>query len=97
MEHACDNLFWPWFQKSFFFWDNNALHIPVVGLSAIYASYIALSYVNNVWRDYVVKAQYSKDRELLFVTRVSPYGSTDEEVFEVAHLEVLPPSMKTGV
>ena len=27
-------------------------------------------------KDYVVKMQYSKDKELLFVTRVTPYGST---------------------
>jgi hypothetical protein len=39
-----------------FFWDNNALHIPVVAGTAMYATYIALSYVNNVWKDYVVKA-----------------------------------------
>lgn len=53
--------------------------------------------MNNIWRDYVVRAQYSKDRELLFVTRVSMLGSTEEEVYEVAHLEHLPPSVKSGV
>lgn len=48
-------------------------------------------------RDYVVKMQYSKDRELIFVTRVTPYGSTEEEVYETAHLEILPPSVKAGL
>lgn len=28
---------------------------------------------------------------------MSPYGSTSEEVYEVAHLEHLPPSVKSGV
>lgn len=41
--------------------------------------------------------QYSKDRELIFVTRLTPYGSTEEEVYETAHLEVLPPSVKAGL
>lgn len=47
--------------------------------------------------DYVVKMQYSKDKELIFVTRISPYGSSEEEVFETAHLECLPPSVKAGI
>ena len=47
--------------------------------------------------DYVVKMQYSKDKELVFVTRISPYGSSEEEVYETAHLECLPPSVKSGV
>jgi len=45
----------------------------------------------------VVKMQYNKDKELLFVTRISPYASWEEEVFEVQHLEIPPPSVKTGV
>lgn len=77
MEYGIDNIFHPYYARSMFFWDNNSIHVPVVGLVAIYASYIALSYVNNVWKDYVVKMQYSKDKELLFVTRVSPYGSSE--------------------
>ena len=48
-------------------------------------------------KDYVVKMQYSKDKELIFVTRISPYGSADEEVYETAHLECLPPSVKAGL
>lgn len=52
---------------------------------------------NNIMKDYVVKMQYSKDKELVFVTRVSLYGSTEEEVYETAHLECLPPSVKSGV
>lgn len=97
MDHAGDNLFWPHYNHTWFNWDNNAIHVPVVSLVALYASYIAMSYIHNSWKDYVVKVQYSKDRELLFVTRVSAYSSTMEEVYEVAHLERLPPSVLTGV
>lgn len=97
LEHAFDNIFYPYYQHTHFFWDNNALHIPTVGGVAIYATYIALSYINNIWKDYVVRAQFSKDKELLFVTRVSIFGSTEEEVYEVAHLEHLPPSVRSGV
>ena len=48
-------------------------------------------------RDYVVKMQYSKDKELIFVTRLSPFGGAEEEVYETAHLECLPPSVKAGI
>jgi hypothetical protein len=39
-------------------------------------TYFLFAGSDKVFRDYVVKLQYSKDKELLFVTRVSPYGST---------------------
>ena len=71
MEYAFDNLFTPYYQHSFYFWDTNQLHIPVTAITAMYSSYLALRFLNFMWGDYVVKAQYSKDKELLFVTRVS--------------------------
>lgn len=63
----------------------------------MYSTYLAFLSCHKYAKDYAVKIQYSKDKELLFVTRVSPYGATEEEVFEVAHLEMLPPSVKTAV
>ena len=39
--------------------------------------------MHNVWKDYVVRATFSKDKELLFITRVSPWASTEEEVYEM--------------
>lgn len=65
-----------------FFWDNNALHIPVAAGSIAYVLYVATSYAHRISNDYVVRAQYSKDKELLFVTKISPYGSTSEHVYE---------------
>jgi hypothetical protein len=53
--------------------------------------------MNFAWSDYVVKAQFSKDKELLFVTRISAFSSTREEVYEMAHLDSLPPSVISGV
>lgn len=96
-EHAMDNIFWPYYQRTWFNWDVNNLHIITIAGTALYASYIAVSYIHNSWKDYVVKVQYSKDKELIFVTRVSPYSSTMEEVYEVAHLERLPPSVRSSV
>jgi len=81
-EAAVDNLFLPYFQHSYMWFDYNGAHVPVVSLAALYATYIAMSYMHNVWKDYVVRATYSKDKELLFVTRVSPFASTEEEVYE---------------
>lgn len=48
-------------------------------------------------KDYVVKMQYSRDRELLFVSRISWYGRVDEEVHEMHHVEMLPPATKTSL
>lgn len=41
----------------------------------MYSSYYLFKASDRAFRDYVVRLQYSKDKELLFVTRVSPYGS----------------------
>jgi len=93
---AYDNMFIPYHQHTMFFFDNLGLHIPTIGGIALYATYSAIALAHRFWRDYVVKMQFSKDKELLFVTRISPLGALEEEVYETHHLEVLPPSVKTG-
>lgn len=92
-----EHLFVPTYTNTPYFFDNNGLHIPIAALTAAYTAYIGLGLGNQVFRDYVVRMQYSKDKELLFVTRLTPYGSTVEEVHEVAHLEILPPSVRSGL
>lgn len=54
------------------------LHIPAFAGTVMYLSYYFFVSSDKILKDYVVKLQYSKDRELLFVTRVSPYGATEE-------------------
>ncbi len=71
--------------------------MTVVALVAGYATHIAMTHIHNGWKDYVVKMQYSKDKELIFVTRISPFASTEVECYEAAHLEILPPSVRTAV
>lgn len=39
-----------------FWWDNNALHIPVTSISVMYACYIAVSYIHKGFSDYVIRA-----------------------------------------
>eukprot|EP00178_Gracilaria_changii_P022966 TRINITY_DN6879_c0_g1_i1.p1 TRINITY_DN6879_c0_g1~~TRINITY_DN6879_c0_g1_i1.p1 ORF type:complete len:117 (-),score=5.34 TRINITY_DN6879_c0_g1_i1:88-438(-) len=46
---------------------------------------------------YAVKVSYSKDKELLFVKRINNYGQLEEDVYEVAHLEILPPRQRSAV
>lgn len=94
---AYDNMFIPYHQHTMFYFDNLGLHIPTIGGIAAYATYLSIAMAHRFWKDYVVKMQFSKDKELLFVTRISPFGSLEEEVYETHHLEVLPPSVKTGV
>lgn len=80
-----------------FYFDNLGLHIPVIAGSLYYASYIALTMTHKMLSEYVVKLQYSKDKELLYVTRINRVCALEEEAFEVQHLEILPPSVKAGV
>lgn len=82
---------------SVYFFDSLQVHIPVVAGVAGYLTYGAFTLWHRILKDYVVKMQYSKDKELLFVTRISPYCSIEEEVYETAHLEMLPPSVKSGL
>jgi len=95
--HAYDNLFVPYYTQTMYIVDNWALTGPLSGLFAMYSSYLAVGLANSFWKDYVIKLQYSKDKELVFVTRISPFCSLEEEVYEVQHLEALPPSVKSAV
>lgn len=36
-------------------------------------------------------------KELLFVKRVNNFGQVEEDVYETAHLEILPPRQRAGV
>eukprot|EP01017_Pseudomicrothorax_dubius_P003968 TRINITY_DN106_c0_g1_i1.p1 TRINITY_DN106_c0_g1~~TRINITY_DN106_c0_g1_i1.p1 ORF type:complete len:513 (-),score=148.62 TRINITY_DN106_c0_g1_i1:146-1684(-) len=92
-----DNLFVPTYTHSIFTVDNHGLMFPIAGLLSMYSAYMGLALTNQILRDYVIRMQYNRDRELIFVTRITPWGSTEEEVFETAHLEILPPAVRTGL
>jgi hypothetical protein len=55
--------------------------------------------LNIVTQDFVVKMQFSADKSLLFVSRVrgSFFSSLEETVYETINLQVLPPSVRTGL
>ena len=40
---------------------------------------------------------FYKKQELLFVKRIDLHGVTYEEVYETAHLEIVPPAQRSGV
>lgn len=82
---------------SFYYFDKFGFHIPMMAGLAYYSSYYLLRLSQDVMRDYVVKMQYSKDKELLFVQRISWFGQVDEEVHEMHHVEMLPPCTKAGL
>lgn len=46
---------------------------------------------------YAIKVSYSKDKELLFVKRINNYFMVEEDVYETAHLEILPPRQRSAV
>lgn len=94
---AYNNVFLNYYQHSYYNFDSLNLHVPVVSMTLMYSAYYFFKASDRAFRDYVVRLQYSKDKELLFVTRVSPYGALEEEVYEMAHLEVLPPSVKSAL
>ncbi len=55
LEHAYDNIFLPYYTHSAFFFDNYNIHIPIIAGIYAYSTYYALSAVNRLFKDYVVK------------------------------------------
>lgn len=55
-----------------------------------YLSYHLVSGLRGKLGQYVTKVQYSKDKELVFVQRVGPWGGITESVYEAHHLEIIP-------
>ena len=72
---AYNNLFVNYYQHSYYNFDPAEIHLPVVAGMMLYSSYYFFKASDRMVKDYVVRLQYSKDKELLFVTRVSPYGA----------------------
>jgi hypothetical protein len=91
-----DNLFLPYYANTPYMTDINNMSALFYGGALMWTLYMAMGYSHHFWKDYALKVQYNKDKELVFVTRVSPYCSIEEEVFELQHLEVPPPSVKVG-
>lgn len=54
--------------------------------------------VKSMTQDQVVKMQFSKDKQLIFVTKMKGgfFTRPVEEVFETTHLQALPPSVRTA-
>mmetsp|Transcript_636 Transcript_636/g.565 ORF Transcript_636/g.565 Transcript_636/m.565 type:complete len:300 (+) Transcript_636:19-918(+) len=93
---AMETIFIPHHHFSAFYWDYFKLHIPISVGVITYGAYTALALANKFFRDYVVKVQYNKDKDLVFVTTINHHGGLNEECFESQHLEILPPSVKIG-
>lgn len=53
--------------------------------------------ITQVGGQYAIKVSYSKDKELLFVKRINNFGLVEEDVYETAHLEILPPRQRSAV
>ena len=87
LQSAYDSLFVPQYTQSPFAFDLNGFHVIGFAGVSLYASYIGLvSSVQSTFmkfecrttsttsgENYVVKMQYNKDKELLFVTRITPW------------------------
>lgn len=56
MDHALDNLFFPYYNHTMYYWDSNNIHIPVVSLSLMYTCYVGVSNLHRVLSDYVIRA-----------------------------------------
>lgn len=71
--------------------------IPVGAGAVAYSVYGIINFINAITSQYITKMSYSKDKELVFIRRVDQHGILYEEVYETAHLEIVPPSQKSGV
>jgi len=73
------------------------------GMSALMLPCIAVSWttairiLHDTVAPYATKVQYNTDQELLFVWFTDITGKEVEHVYEMEHLEILPPSVKGGV
>mmetsp|Transcript_10448 Transcript_10448/g.11926 ORF Transcript_10448/g.11926 Transcript_10448/m.11926 type:complete len:516 (+) Transcript_10448:38-1585(+) len=97
LSSARDLLFVPYYNGSPYAFDVNGIHAVGFGAVALYASHLGMSLAYKFWRQYVVKMQYNKDKELVFVTRITPWCSLEEVVYEAKHLEIQIPSVTAGV
>ena len=53
--------------------------------------------INAIGTKYVLKAQYNKDKELLFVTTCECFGNEKTTAYETVHLELLPTYVRSGL
>lgn len=73
---AYDHMFVPTYTQTPFFFDNNGFQLPLIGIVALYTAYTGVVYMNNTLKDYVIRLQYNKDKELLFATKIGSFGGT---------------------
>lgn len=83
-------------------WNANSMDVlrlftPISTLGVFYIIMATMKLITQVGGQYALKVSYSKDKELLFVKRVNNFGGVEEDVYETAHLEILPPRQRGGV
>lgn len=67
---------------------------PILGL---YYHRVSHELLTNITSDFVVRAQYNKDEDILFLTIPGSRGAEQEVVVEMDHLEILPPAGIIGL
>ncbi|CAD8172257.1 unnamed protein product [Paramecium octaurelia] len=96
-DHQIDASFYPYHLQSIYNMDYMRINVLAATAASAYLWYFHHMSMNDIGRNYVTKVQYSKDKELVFVTRMGSFGVVREDVFETHHLEVLPYYTKSGV
>jgi hypothetical protein len=94
---ANENLFIPFHNFSIHYIDAYKIHVPLAALIISYVFYISMWGFSHFAGNYAQRLVLSQDEELLFVTVQNRDGKTSEKVFEMAHLEILPPGVKAGL
>jgi hypothetical protein len=85
----------PYSDHSAYFFDNYNLTNFSAPMAVFYGGWIGFKAINKIMSTYIVKMQYSKDRELVFVTAIDNYGVVSTKAYETEHLEILPPGAVT--
>lgn len=94
---AFDNSIVPFHNFTIHYMDTLKLHVLLAPLLISLAYHLTMKLFHQYASSYAVRLTLSEDKELLFVTSVGKAGSLEEKVYEMAHLEILPPSIKSGV
>lgn len=71
---AMDGYFLHYYNHTMYFWDSMQLHILFAGAGVYYLLYLSATVLQQNFRQYVVKMTYNKDKELIFVTKLTAYG-----------------------
>lgn len=86
LKSGIDGFFLPYYQNTMYHWDSAHMHVLVTFAAVYYTVYMATTVIQNNLRQYPVKMTYNKDKELLFVQKLTAFGGIVSKYFNRTNL-----------